>query len=325
MIITRTPLRVSFVGGGSDLASYYKKFGGMVISSTINKYIYINVHRSFGQGVRVAYSQVEEVESFDRVEHPLVRGAAKLMGFNSGLEITSIADIPARGSGLGSSSSFSVGLLHALSVMKKLDTSRAMLAELACKLEIELCYQPIGKQDQYAASFGGFNIFEFKQDGSVGCEKLHIPDDILHKLTNHLMVFYTGNTRSASSILKEQNIEMQNDSKVKMLQEMVALVRPFKAALENGDMEACGRLLDINWQLKRKLTKTISSDTIDQIYSKAVFSGAWGGKLLGAGGSGFMLFIVPPERQNSVALALSNYQRQYWQFESAGTSIIHSA
>lgn len=325
MIITRTPLRVSFVGGGSDLASYYKKFGGMVISSTINKYIYINVHRSFDQRVRVAYSQVEETDKFERVEHPLVRGAANLMGFNSGLEITSIADIPARGSGLGSSSAFSVGLLHALSVLKKLDTSRAMLAELACKLEIELCNQPIGKQDQYAASFGGFNIFEFKQDGSVKVDKLHVPDNILHKLTHHLMVFYTGKTRSASSILKEQNQEMRNHSKVKMLQEMVALVRPFKLALEIGDMESCGRLLDLNWQLKRNLTESISSDTINQIYSQAISAGAWGGKLLGAGGSGFMLFIVPPERQNSVALALSNCQRQYWQFETSGTSIIHSA
>ena len=196
MIITRTPLRISFVGGGSDLPNFYRNFGGAVISTTIDRYLYINVHKSFNNQVRVAYSKVEEAACFSGIEHPLVRNAAKLMNIETGLEITSIADIPSKGSGLGSSSSFSVGLLHALGVIKKQEISRTSLAESACKLEIQMCEQPIGKQDQYAASFGGLNIFEFKSDDSVITTPVELTAEIEHLISQYLMIFYTGSTEA---------------------------------------------------------------------------------------------------------------------------------
>lgn len=325
MIITRTPLRISFVGGGSDLPSYFLQNGGAVISTTIDRYIYINVHKSFNGNVRIAYSQVEEVSQFSKVQHPLVKNSAEMFDIDRGLEITSIADIPARGSGLGSSSSFSVGLIHALSILKKADISRSELAEKACKLEIELCGQPIGKQDQYAASFGGFNVFEFKTDNTVDVKPVDLSVENLTSLMHNLMIFYTGSTRNASHILSEQNAELKKDQKMKMLEEMVALVKPFRESLVNGDIINCGRLLHQNWLLKKQLASSISSHFIDEIYNAAMNAGAVGGKLLGAGGSGFMLFVVPPGSQAKVSHELRNLERQYWNFETLGSTVIHNS
>lgn len=323
MIISRTPLRMSFVGGGSDINTFYKEHSGAVISTAIDQYVYINLHKSFSGGVRLAYSKVEEVAHFDEIAHPLVRGAAKLTGIKNGLEITSIADIPSRGSGLGSSSSFSVGLLHALRIYNGDDVTKYGLAEQACKLEIELCSQPIGKQDQYAASFGGFNIFRFSKDDTVQVENILMSEESKFNFHQNMMVFYTGNTRSASEILSDQKAKMCQESVVSIMLEMVDLVEPFKGCIQKSDIRGCGELLDLNWHLKKQLSNSISSDNIDKIYETARAAGAYGGKLLGAGGSGFFLFLVPPKNQKKVASALSSLQRVFWNFDSDGTSIIY--
>ena len=323
MIITRTPLRMSFVGGGSDISDFYRQHGGAVLSSTIDQYVYINVHKSFSGQVRLAYSKVEEEENFSRIEHPLVRGAAMLTGIKDGLEITSIADIPSKGSGLGSSSSFAVGLLHALTAYNGSDISKRLLAEQACKLEIELCEQPIGKQDQFAASFGGFNIIKFAKNDKVTVEKLSVTDEARFTLHQHMMVFYTGKTRSASLILADQKRAMAKDKTVSKMLEMVELVPTFKECLLNCDAKGSGELLDINWQLKKSLSGSISSSGIDEVYEIARKAGAYGGKLLGAGGSGFLLFLVPPAKQHSVSLALAKLQRVYWNFDTVGSTIIY--
>ena len=323
MIISRTPLRMSFVGGGSDISNFYLEHGGAVISTTIDKYVYINLHKSFSHQVRLAYSKVEEVEDFSRIQHPLVRGAALLANIKDGLEITSIADIPSRGSGLGSSSAFAVGLLHALAVYKGNDVSKHNLAEQACKLEIDLCKQPIGKQDQFAASFGGFNIIRFGKDNKVNVESLSITDEARFTLHQHMMVFYTGKTRSASAILEDQKRTMAKDKVVNNMLEMVQLVDPFKDCLLSCDAKGCGDLLDLNWKLKKSLSGSISSSELDELYSIAKNAGAFGGKLLGAGGSGFLLFLVPPAKQRTVSSALSKLQRVFWNFDYDGSSIIY--
>lgn len=323
MIISRTPLRMSFVGGGSDINTFYREHSGAVISTTINQYVYINVHKSFSGDVRTAYSKVEEVKSFHQIEHPLVRGAAHLTGIKNGLEITSIADIPSKGSGLGSSSSFAVGLLHALSIYKGADVTKYTLAEQACKLEIDLCKQPIGKQDQFAASFGGFNVFKFNKDETVTVEKVSISDEAQFTLHQNMMIFYTGQTRSASMILSDQKEKMSNDAVIANMLEMVSLVDPFKNCLQTSDIQGCGELLDVNWDLKKQLSNAIASNPLNEIYSAALKAGAYGGKLLGAGGSGFFLFLVPPKHQRKVAQALSSLRRVYWDFDSDGSSIIY--
>ena len=323
MIITRTPLRVSFVGGGSDLPSYYKSHGGCVISMAINKYVYVSLNKSFSNSVRVAYSVVEERNSFDEVNHPLVRNCTRLLNVVDGLEITSTADIPAKGTGLGSSSSYTVGLLHALSNYQGSGFSKAELAELACKIEIEMCDEPIGKQDQYAASFGGINIFEFQRDGTVDRQAIEITPFDQNAFLNSMMIFYTGLTRSASSILSDQTANTLSGSKDTTLREMVGLVRPFAASLSGGDVYQCGKILDENWKLKKSLSNKISNDFIDEVYDEAIAAGAFGGKLLGAGAGGFMMFLAPQSKHRSIAMRLSKLKQQYWGLDIFGTSIIH--
>lgn len=325
MIITRTPLRVSFVGGGSDLPSYYMNHGGSVISMAINKYVYVSVNKSFSDSVRVAYSVVEECNSFEEVNHPLVRNCARLLCLTDGLEITSTADIPAKGTGLGSSSSYTVGLLHALSTYQGSGSSKAELAELACKTEIELCGEPIGKQDQYAASFGGINIFNFQQDGKVDREVVDVAPFDLNEFMNSMLIFYTGITRSASNILRDQTASTLSGSKDSILGEMVALVRPFSASLSSGDVYQCGKILDANWQLKKSLSKKITSDFINEVYDEAIAAGAIGGKLLGAGAGGFMMFLAPPSKHRSIAMRLGKLKQQYWGVDLLGTSVIHQS
>ena len=325
MIISRTPLRMSFVGGGTDLPAFYEEYGGMVLSAAIDKYVYVNVNPSFDKNsLRIAYSKVEIAETFDAVEHPLVRGAGSLTDLVSGLEITSIADIPSSGSGLGSSSSFSVGLLNALYHFKGNPQTKQSLAELACQLEIEICNQPIGKQDQFAASFGGFNVFEFQCSGNVVVDRLNISEKVRNDIARNMMVFYTGTTRSASKILSEQSKNSKNRDKIEVLKKMAALVPIFKDYLLTGNIKGCSEILNENWQLKRGLADGIATQDIDYLYEIAIKNGALGGKLLGAGGSGFLMFLVEPENQNQVEKALAPLRRIYWGFDYSGTSIICS-
>lgn len=322
MIITRTPLRMSFVGGGSDIEAYYKQNGGSVISTTIDRYVYLNVHRGFNNNVRVAYSRVEEVSDFSAVNHPLVRETANYFHINNGLEVTSIADIPSKGTGLGSSSSFTVGLVHAFAMQLGLNIDKLRLAEIACQIEIDQCGQLIGKQDQYAAALGGFNVFHFEPDGSVVRKPILLGDHERHILRSWMMVFYTGGTRSASKILAEQSQNSESLLHRSSLDQMVKLVDPFRDALINADPLSAGRLLDENWNLKRTLASGVSNHAIDCIYETALSNGAIGGKLLGAGTGGFMLFLAPPNKHNDISKALNKLKQFYWNFDLFGSTVI---
>ena len=325
MIISRTPLRVSFVGGGSDLPSYYSKNHGRVLSMAINKYVYVSVNKSVSENVRVAYSKVEECREFAQVAHPLVRNSAELLGVTGGYEITSTADIPGTGTGLGSSSSFTVGLLNALNTYRGQVLTKEKLANLACHVEINMCDEPIGKQDQYAAAMGGMNTFEFFSDQSVKTQKLEIDQLYEHLFLSSILVFYTGTTRSAASILREQNADTLAGKKDKILSQMAELVEPFGVALRDGDFSSCGQLLDLNWQLKRQLSSNISNSNIDEIYNEGLAAGALGGKLLGAGAGGFILFIAPQSKHTEIARRLNKLTQQFWSIDKTGSSIIYKS
>src|SRR5258706_10259433 len=323
MIISRTPLRMSFVGGGSDLPAYYRRFGGAVVSTAINKFVYITVNEKFDHRTRVSYSKTEEANSVGQIKHPLVREAMKLLDLKGGLEITSVGDIPSKGSGLGSSSSFTVGLLHALHAYSGRYASAEQLAAEACQIEIERCGEPIGKQDQFAAAFGGFNFIEFNPDESGFVEPILCQRSTLQRLQENILVFYTGITRSASGILKDQQAGVASEAeKQKMLGGMVALARELKAALQKNNLDAFGEIIHANWELKKGLARAISTSVIDDWYNKARKHGAVGGKLLGAGTGGFLMFYAPRERHEAIARALSNLRQIDLRFEPQGSRII---
>ncbi len=306
MIITQTPLRMSFAGGGSDLPSFYRQFGGAVVSSAIDKYIYVNVNKKFDDWIRVSYSRTEEVESVAKIEHPIVRAALQKLNIPGGLEITSIADIPSRGTGLGSSSSFTVGLLLALHAYESRYMSPGDLAEESCTVEIELCGEPIGKQDQYAAAYGGLNFYRFEADDSVIVEPILCSGEKLHQLQSSLVTFYTGTTRAASSILADQSQQAQSSNATQnLLKRMTKLAYELRAELDNGNIGALGEILDEGWRLKREVHPGVSSSSIDDWYATAKRAGAVGGKLLGAGGGGFLTFFAPPERQDEIRNSLA--------------------
>jgi D-glycero-alpha-D-manno-heptose-7-phosphate kinase len=305
MIISRTPLRMSFVGGGSDLPAFYRQHGGAVLSTAIDRYVYVSVNPKFDGGIRLAYSRVEEVTKVDEIEHRLVRAAFELLGLKGGVEITTTADIPSRGTGLGSSSSFAVGLLQALSAHLGKQVSAATLGELSCEVEIERCGEPIGKQDQYAAAYGGLNLIEFNMDDSVNVTPVIMQKEIRSRLQRRIMVFYTGLTRSASEILRHQSVASATVvDKQNSLKRMVELAYHLRDELSGGDLDAFGDILHENWRLKASLSPDISSGVIDDWYERARGAGATGGKLLGAGAGGFLMFYVPEERQRDVAAAV---------------------
>lgn len=284
---------MSYVGGGSDLSSYYREYGGAVISTAIDKYIYIMVKDRFEKGIRLSYSITENVNSREQIQHPIVRNALDLVNLNNDIEIVSMADIPATGTGLGSSSSFSVGLLRALYNYQNEKCSIYDLAENACHLEIEMCKSPIGKQDQYAAAFGGLKVYQFNADDSVDIENVDCSEEIINQLNNQTMAFYIAGTRDANSILKQQSSDLQAKNKAALMSKMVDLVPIMRNELEAGNLENFGSILHENWELKRTLSGQISNSYIDDIYNEAMICGATGGKLLGAGGGGFMIFHAP--------------------------------
>lgn len=323
MIISRTPLRMSFVGGGSDLPGYYRKFGGAVVSTAINKYVYITVNPKFDHRTRVSYSKTEEVENAGEIQHPLVRESMKLLRLKGGIEITSIADIPSNGTGLGSSSSFTVGLLHALYASSGRYISAAQLAAEACKIEIDLCSDPIGKQDQYAAAFGGFKFIQFNMDDSVSVDPIVCRRETLRALQESIVVFYTGISRSASAILRRQQalVESKKD-KQEMMEKMVQLAHELRSELQKDNLAAFGEIINANWELKRRLCRGVSSAQIDHWYSIARKKGALGGKLLGAGSGGFLMFFAQPERHNAIEHALKELRRVDFKFEPEGSKII---
>jgi D-glycero-alpha-D-manno-heptose-7-phosphate kinase len=322
MIISRAPLRMSFVGGGSDLPSFYRKHGGAVLSTAIDKYVYVSVNRKFDSGIRLAYSRVEEVERLDQIEHPLLRATFELLGADGGVEVTTTADIPSRGTGLGSSSSFTVGLIHAMEAYLGRHASAPDLAERACHIEIDLCGEPIGKQDQYAAAFGGFNVIEFHPDDSVAVVPVIMPHERRALLEERTLVFYTGITRSASAILLEQNRSVATEAdKQATMKRMVELVPIARDALIGGDLDGFGGILHENWMLKRTLAGGISSGFIDDAYEAAMKAGAIGGKLLGAGAGGFMMFYAPVERHAEIEKAVG-LRRCTFRFDPLGSRIL---
>ena len=323
MIISRTPLRMSFVGGGSDLPAYYRQFGGAVLSTAIDKYVYVNVNRKFDDGIRVAYSKNEEVDCVEKIEHKIVRAALPYAGVKGGIEIATIADVPSRGTGLGSSSSFTVGLLNALAAYQGHYISAEALGRDSCHMEIDLCGEPIGKQDQYAAAYGGLNLIEFRRDDSVLVSPVILTSEAREQLFRRILVFYTGITRSASAILQAQSDEVASDAeKQQALQRMVALVYELREALQEGRLDSFGEVLHENWLLKKTLTASVSSGEIDSWYETARAHGAVGGKILGAGAGGFLMFYAPEEAHEAIARSLAPMRRVQFGFEPLGSRII---
>ena len=278
MIVSKTPLRMSYVGGGSDLPSYYRQEVGAVLSSSIDKYIYIAVNRKFDGKIRISYTKTEEVDHRSQVEHPLVREALDMVGIDGGIEIASMADIPSRGSGLGSSSTFSVGLVNVLKAYTNQFVSKEDLARKACEIEIERCGEPIGKQDQYAAAYGGLNLIRFHPDDTVSVDPVICRKSFLDDIDASTLVFYTGKTRSASAILSDQSAAMKIESRRVLMRRMVELAFILKEEIESENLDAFGDILDENWRLKSQITNGITSPDIDDWYSRALKAGAKGGK-----------------------------------------------
>jgi D-glycero-alpha-D-manno-heptose-7-phosphate kinase len=323
MIITRTPFRISFVGGGSDMETFYSRHQGAVLSTSINKYMYISSHKFFFKDqVRVKYSKTETVDRVDDLKHPILREALKKAGLKGGIEISSIADIPA-GTGMGSSSSFTVGLLHNLYAIKRQYVSAEELAEGACEIEIDILREPIGKQDQYAAAVGGLNIFYFNPDGSVRIEPLYIKNEVYERLQENLVMFYTGSQRNASDILAEQKKNASQEDKFNVLKSMVTLVRELRDSLYNERINDFGKLLHENWILKQKLASNISNKDIEEIYNTGLKSGAEGGKLLGAGGGGFFLFYCEKHKQQKLKDSLKHLYNFEFKFDQDGSKLIY--
>lgn len=321
MIITRTPFRVSFAGGGSDIASFYEKHGGCVLSTTINKYMYISIHPSFElQDTVLKYSETEIVKDISEIQHKYFRSILDMLHV-SGVEIVSTADIPA-GTGLGSSSSFTVGLLHSLYSYKGKFVSKEKLASKACEIEIDVLKNPIGKQDQYAAAYGGLNFYSFNKDGSVFVEPIIMRPDTLQMLEKNLMMFYTGRKHSANAILEEQRKGIIAGEKEQNQIRMCELAKELREELQHNNIDAMGEILHEGWKLKKTLAAEISNSFVDEMYELAIRKGAVGGKLLGAGGGGFLLFYVPEKRQQEVRMAL-NLTQVPMSFDRQGSSVIY--
>lgn len=323
MIISRAPFRVSFCGGGSDIPAFYEKYGGCVLSCSIRKYMYVAIHPSFNkQTITLKYLKTEEVKSFDDIEHKYFKIMLKDYDVR-GVEITSMADVPS-GTGLGSSSSFTVATLKALKAYKKKSYSTYALACEACDVEINKAKSPIGKQDQFASAFGGLNFITFQKDGKVVVEPLVIPNDGEERLERNLMMFYTGLTHDANSILSEQSKNIiSKEDKIAAQLKLCEMARCLKTHLENGDIDYMGDVLRESWEIKKTLSSGIANQTIDHIYNLAIDAGASGGKLLGAGGGGFMLFYVKEEKQDSVRNALIDYQEIEFKIDHEGATLIY--
>ena len=325
MVISKTPLRMSFFGGGTDFKDYYEnsKFGyGATISTAVNMYLYITVNKRMDKKIRLVYQSGELVDNVDEIKHNIIRNALKIVGIENGIEIIYTADLPIAGVGIGmaSSSAMSVGLLNALHAFKGEYASPEQLAKEACKLEIEMMQQPIGIQDQYAVAYGGFNRYKFERDGNVVVEPVICDINVLKNLKSNLMLFFTGITRDSGTILGEQKKNI-ND-KTNQLDKLVLAVDEAYQALQNKDIDRWGCMLDETWKTKKQLASKISNPIIDKMYNDAISAGALGGKVLGAGGGGFLLLYVPKCAKDDVRKALKNYDEIKFDFSSYGSQII---
>ncbi len=323
MIISRTPLRISFVGGGSDIASYYRYHPGAVVSTAINKYIYIMVEKQFDGRIIVQYSKMEIVKRVCDIQNNLVREAMKMTGIKGGIHVTSISDVPAEGTGMGSSSAYVVGLLNAFYGFQGKRVSAKQLAEEACKIEIDILKKPIGKQDQYIAAYGGCNFMEFYPDHTVSVNSITCSTQTIKRLESQLLLLYTRMTRSTDPILAQQNENMTKEKKNRMtMDKMVQLARLMRETLHTNTIQTFGSFLDENWNLKRTLSDAISSPQIDRWYALAKKHGASGGKILGAGGGGFLLLFADPEHHATIKNALKELIPLEFKFEPHGSKII---
>ncbi len=323
MIISRTPLRVSFCGGGTDIDEFSlsESSGGRVVSTAINKYVYVTMNQRFDDRIRISYSSMEDVDSVSHIQHGLVREAMRLTGIESGVEITTIADIPGRGTGLGSSSSVTVGLLNAMHSFQGRNPSKEQLAEEACKIEIEIMGAPIGRQDQYAASFGGINSIRFGERG-VSVEPIEIENDLASRVSSNFTLVFTGLTRSASKVLSEESEdELDKNSRMRVIREHAD-----KAAImfQNGDLDSIADLLNETWNAKRGLSSLITNQSIDELHGRVMSSGAKGAKLLGAGNGGFLLVYGDDGLREDLQIELGPEYRMFpLEIDFSGSVIIH--
>ncbi len=320
MIVTQTPLRVSFLGGGTDFREYYLQEEGWVLTSAIDKYIYVIIKERFDEKIRIGYTRTEFVDHIDELQHDLVRECLRKTGLSKGLEISTMADIPSEGSGLGSSSTVTVGLLNAMYHYQGTPVSHDQLAREACEIEIDVLGKPIGVQDQYIAAFGGQRFLHFGRDGQVRVESLGLDNVQNRRLNANLMLFYTNVSRKAESILAEQ---VQNiNARLDVLREMKHLAIQAKQCLQESAFDDFGVLLDRSWQLKKQLASRVSNNMIDELYSAARKAGALGGKITGAGGGGFLLLYCPQHKQEHVRRALSALTELPFHLERDGSKVI---
>ena len=325
MIITRSPLRISLGGGGTDLPSYYREHGGFLIAAAIDKYVYINVHQRFVQNFLLKYAHMEEAETIAEIKHPIIREALRLVGIHQrNLEITSMADIPA-GTGLGSSGSFTTALLKALHAFSKNLVHPDKLAEQACEIELERLKEPIGKQDQYIAAFGGITCFDFLPDGKVKAKPLDISDETLYNLEDDLLLFFTGYSRSASAILKEQDDKSKSSDQAMTdnLHFVKELGAKSRVALEGGNLREFARLMDVHWQRKKERSSSMSNQQINDWYDCAMSNGALGGKVIGAGGGGFLMFYAEDKVRLRQTMRAQGLAEVRFRFDFEGTKILN--
>ncbi|WP_438479493.1 GHMP family kinase ATP-binding protein [Oleiharenicola lentus] len=324
MIITRSPLRISLGGGGTDLPSYYREHGGFLVAGALDKYVYLTLHRTFVPDLIVKYSKMERVASAAQVEHPIIREAFKLLEMSgTSLELTSMADIPG-GTGLGSSGSFTTALLKVLHTANKNLVSPTELAEQACHIEIDKLGEPIGKQDQYIAAIGGITAFTFHKDGRVEYRPCKISEETLFNLEDNLLLFFTGYSRSASAILKDQNEKSKQNDQAMLdnLHFTKDLGYQSLAALESGNLEEFARLMDVHWQRKKARSSGMSNDRINEWYDYAMAHGALGGKLIGAGGGGFLMFYAHSKTKLRHAMREKGLQEVRFRFDFEGTKVV---
>jgi D-glycero-alpha-D-manno-heptose-7-phosphate kinase len=327
MIIVRSPLRITLGGGGTDLPSYYSEHEGLLISAAIDKYVYVSVIRPFAKGIYLKYSQLEHVEKVDEVQHKIIREVLSMENLKTPqIEITTLADIPS-GTGLGSSGSFTTALLKAVYTHRKKMIHQDDLAKLACQVEIERLQEPIGKQDQYASAIGGVNIYKFMKDGSVTYNPLNISVNTLHFLEDNLLMFYTGTTRSAGKILKDQNLKSldNNQQMLTNLHYVKKLGVKSKDALERGDVILFGQLMHEHWQYKKNRSPEMSNPEIDHWYDLAINNGAVGGKLVGAGGGGFLMFLAKDKQMLRLTMSQAGLEEVRFKFDFEGTKVIMSS
>lgn len=323
MIITRTPLRISLGGGGTDFPSYYQRSGGLVISAAINKYIFIGINATFVNDYFLKYSGIERVENVKDINHPIIREVLAGHQIGPAIELVSLADIPA-GTGLGSSGAFTVGLLRAIHAFKREPVTPHDLAKEACHIEIDRLKQPVGKQDQYVAAFGGLTCFEFQSDGSVEVSPLAVSNGTLHDLEEHLLMFFTGYSRESSNVLSEQRSRSEADepAMIRNLDMVKSIGLSTKRALEAGDVVAFAHLMNDHWQQKKLRSSAMSNADIDRWYDSAMAAGALGGKLVGAGSGGFLLFYAKDTESVRQAMAEAGLSEVHFQFDHDGSTVL---